>query len=81
VIVPRRPFSLALLALVLAAGGGCGRSDHAPGPGDTTVSEAKALDEAADMIEATPAPKPVVSPMGPLPPSAPATDNNSLPPG
>jgi hypothetical protein len=81
VTLPRRLLSLALLALVVAAGGGCDSSDRAPGPGGTTVSEAKALDEAADMIEATPPPKPVVSPTGPLPPSAAATDNNSLPPG
>lgn len=75
----RRPHSLALLALVLASGG-CGRSEEAPGPGDITVSEAKALDEAAEMIESRSPPKPVVSPTGPLPPGAPARDNNSPPP-
>jgi hypothetical protein len=64
----------ALLALAMA---GCNRSDPAAGPGETTVSEAKALDEAADMIEARKPPAPVVSPSGPLPPSAPATDNKS----
>lgn len=56
----------ALLAFAVA---GCNRSDPAGGPGETTVSEAKALDEAADMIEARKPPAPVVSPTGPLPPS------------
>ena len=35
-------------ALLLAA---CGESDTDPGPGGVTVGEAKALDEAAEMIE------------------------------
>jgi hypothetical protein len=74
-----RSLRFALVALAVATGG-CGGSDEAAGPGDTTVSEAKALDEAADMIEATPPPKPAVSPTGPMPPGAPRTDNNSLPP-
>ena len=73
----RRVGAFALLALAVA---GCNRSDDTPGPGETTVSEAKALDEAADMIEARKPPAPVVSPTGPLPPSAAATDNNSSPP-
>lgn len=42
--------ALALLALtaLLAA---CGPSDNDPGPGGVTVGEARALDEAAEMIE------------------------------
>ena len=42
--------ALALLALtaLLAA---CGPSDNDPGPGGVTVGEARALDEAAQMIE------------------------------
>jgi hypothetical protein len=74
----RRPASL---AYVLLAGGlsACGGADQAAAPGDTTVSEAKALDEAAEMIESRPPPDPIVSPTGPLPPSA--TDNNSSPLG
>lgn len=36
-------------ALLLAA---CGESDTDPGPGGVTVGEARALDEAAEMIEA-----------------------------
>jgi hypothetical protein len=37
-----------------------------------TVSEAKALDEAAEMIEARRPPAPVVDPSAPLPPAVPA---------
>ena len=40
----------AVLAAVLATGA-CGRPDNAPGPGGVTVGEARALDEAAEMIE------------------------------
>ena len=36
-------------ALVLVAG--CSRTDNEPGPGGVTVSEAKALDDAAEMLE------------------------------
>jgi hypothetical protein len=35
-------------ALALA---GCGSGDNQPGPGGVTVGEARALDEAAEMIE------------------------------
>lgn len=56
--------------LALAA---CGSSNDTAGPGDVTVSEAKALDEAAEMIEARKPPAPVVNPSAPLPPAAPAT--------
>ena len=38
-----------LLPLVLLAA--CGPSDSDPGPGGVTVGEAKALDEAAEMLE------------------------------
>lgn len=46
----RAPFLLPALALmpVLAA---CGPSDNDPGPGGVTVGEARALDEAAAMID------------------------------
>ena len=40
---------LALLPLVLLAA--CGPSDSDPGPGGVTVGEAKALDEAAEMLD------------------------------
>lgn len=40
--------ALIAIALLLAA---CGQSDNDPGPGGVTVGEARALDEAAQMIE------------------------------
>lgn len=39
----------AAAALLLFAG--CSRTDNEPGPGGVTVSEAKALDDAAEMLE------------------------------
>lgn len=39
----------AMLSLVALAG--CGANDNDPGPGGVTVGEAKALDEAAEMLE------------------------------
>jgi hypothetical protein len=41
--------SATLALLVLTAG--CSRTDNEPGPGGVTVSEAKALDDAAEMLE------------------------------
>jgi hypothetical protein len=41
--------ALALAAVLAAAA--CGKPDNAPGPGGVTVGEARALDEAAQMIE------------------------------
>lgn len=41
--------ALSLIALLALAA--CGKSDNAPGPGGVTLGEAKALDEAAEMIE------------------------------
>ena len=40
---------LALLPFILLSA--CGKSDNDPGPGGVTVGEAKALDQAAEMIE------------------------------
>ena len=40
-----------LLLLPLLALAACGRPDNAPGPGGVTAGEARALDEAAAMIE------------------------------
>ena len=40
----------AALALALLAAG-CSRTENEPGPGGVTVSEAKALDDAAEMLE------------------------------
>jgi hypothetical protein len=41
-------FALVALTLALAA---CGPADNDPGPGGVTVGEARALDEAAEMLE------------------------------
>ncbi|MGB3753100.1 MAG: hypothetical protein WA954_04285 [Parerythrobacter sp.] len=41
----------AAAAAVAFALGACGASDNDPGPGGVTVGEARALDEAAQMIE------------------------------
>ncbi|MFT4026432.1 MAG: hypothetical protein QM676_06490 [Novosphingobium sp.] len=65
---------LALAAVCALAA--CGSSNDAAGPGDVTVSEAKALDEAAEMIEAR-KPPPAAGSSGadrsaPLPPDLPA---------
>ena len=46
------------LPLLLLA---CGKPDNAPGPGGVTVGEAKALDEAAEMVEAKRLPAEAVS--------------------
>lgn len=40
------PILIALLCLTA-----CGKPDNAPGPGGVSVGEAKALDEAAEMLE------------------------------
>lgn len=58
----RRTCLLALLALA-----GCGKSDNAPGPGGVTVGEARALDEAAEMIEKRQLPKEALRPPVPAP--------------
>ena len=39
------------LAAALCLVAGCSRTDNEPGPGGVTVSEAKALDDAAEMLE------------------------------
>lgn len=62
----RQAFSVAFATLALGA---CGGSNEAGSPGDVTVSEAKALDEAAEMIEAHRPPAGLVAPSAPLPPS------------
>lgn len=45
----RHLWPAAALALLVTAG--CSRTDNEPGPGGVTVSEAKALDDAAEMLE------------------------------
>lgn len=41
----------AALAAALYLVAGCSRTDNEPGPGGVTVSEARALDDAAEMLE------------------------------
>lgn len=71
-----RAFAIAPMLLALAA---CGRSDDTAAPGDVTVSEAKALDEAAEMIEAR-RPPPVLATQPAATPSAPLPPNVAAPP-
>lgn len=42
---------LLLSAVAALALGACSRTDNEPGPGGVTVAEAKALDDAAEMLE------------------------------
>lgn len=59
------PIALMPLVLSLAA---CGPADNDPGPGGVTVGEARALDEAAEMIEQRRPPANVLpSPSAPAP--------------
>lgn len=44
-----KPVFTPMMILALA---GCGPAENEPGPGGVTVGEARALDEAAEMIEA-----------------------------
>lgn len=60
-----RAIAVVFATLALAA---CGSSNDAAAPGDVSVSEAKALDEAAEMIEARRPPAPVATVAAPLPP-------------
>ena len=61
----RTVFMLALLIVVA----GCRKADNAAGPGGVSMGEARALDEAASMVEAQKV----------APPTAPAANQN--PPG
>jgi hypothetical protein len=47
----RLPTRISLAIFPLAALAGCGQSDTDPGPGGVTVGEARALDEAAEMLD------------------------------
>jgi hypothetical protein len=67
--------SIAVLVVVALAA--CGSSNDAAGPGDVSVSEAKALDEAAEMIEARKPPPPVADPSAPLPPHIPPPEKTN----
>jgi len=61
----------ALALIALAALAACSKSDNAPGPGGVTIGEARALDEAAEMIEQRRLPQEALHPVSPSPaPSA-----------
>lgn len=62
------------LCAALALLSACGKPDNAPGPGGVTVGEAKALDEAAEMIEQSrvPAAPPPAAQAAPSPAAEPS---------
>ncbi len=70
----RAPFLLPALVL-LSALAACGPSDNDPGPGGVTVGEARALDEAAAMIDERQTPAEVLA----EDPAADATDPTAEP--
>ena len=48
----RHPATLIAFAILTTAlTGACGNADNEPGPGGVSIGEARALDEAAEMIE------------------------------
>lgn len=55
-MMPGHKMFFLLPITVLISGTGCSRTDNEPGPGGVTVSEAKALDDAAEMLESRDAP-------------------------
>lgn len=63
----RRTLFLPLPLLLLAA---CGPQENDPGPGGVTVGEARALDEAAEMLDSRTDPPP-------LPEATPTTGDSS----
>lgn len=62
----KRPYLL-LAALALS---GCGESDSDPGPGGVTVGEARALEEAAAMLDERRPPAEVLEPLAEGTPAA-----------
>jgi hypothetical protein len=50
------------VAAVLLALAACQKADNEPGPGGVTMGEARALDEAAEMIEARQPPADLLAP-------------------
>jgi hypothetical protein len=68
----RQTFAL----LAVAALAACGKSDNDPGPGGVTVGEARALDEAAQMLEQRRMPTEALYPAAsPSPTPAPIASN------
>lgn len=60
----KRTIALASALLFVAA---CGENETAPGPGGVTIGEARALDEAAEMIEARRLPEEALATATPSP--------------
>ena len=58
---------VAAAALLIA---GCGKKDSDPGPGGVTVGEARALDEAAEMLDKQRPPQTATGPTTPAPAQA-----------
>lgn len=58
--------------LTVFALAGCGKADNEPGPGGVSMGEARALDEAAEMIERQRLPEDLIrQPAAPQKPTAP----------
>ena len=55
-------FAQPMMAAATLALGACGPSENEPAPGGVTVSEAQALDEAAEMIEQRRLPEGAIAP-------------------
>jgi hypothetical protein len=66
----------ALLAAALLAG--CGENDTDPGPGGVTVGEARALDEAAEMLDEQKLPEDALA--SPTPSATPSPEPAETPP-
>ena len=56
-----------LILIAVLALAACQKADNAPGPGGVTVGEAKALDDAAQMIEDHKPPEPAAPTGAPVP--------------
>ncbi len=68
-----------LVVLALALGlSGCGKGENDPGPGGVTVGEARALDDAAAMLDARRVPEAALHPSGMR--EAPLTSETGAPP-
>lgn len=66
-----RPMNLRLLLLPLPMlVAACGQGENTPGPGGVTVGEARALDEAAEMIEQGRLPQSALTPAVPQRPAS-----------
>jgi hypothetical protein len=70
----RRTFVLFAICALAA----CGKSDNDPGPGGVTVGEARALGQAAEMLEQRPLPAGALHPT-PSPSTTPAPAASAAP--